>query len=141
MSEIKEVNKYEERVGGHVNEVELTPFEQLKHTAHDAKDKALNGVNDAVKWAVENPKKAVAAATGALVTYNTLIKPLARDICKFRQAHTYEFYDFKNHESLRIRRKLTPNEYKELALYLSDPSKHRFASDWLRARGLLKGSY
>lgn len=139
MSEIKNVNQYQEVIDdGSTKDVNLTPLQQLKHTLSDARDKVITKTNDGIKWVVENPEKAAATATLAFVAYTKFVRPIASDILKIKAAHTYEFYDFKNHESLRLRRKLTDRENKELILYLSDMTVHNFASDWLRAHNLLK---
>lgn len=139
MSEVKNINKYEETVNnGETKDVELTPTQQLKCTIRDAKDKVIMGVNNAIVWCINNPKKAVGIAGGALAGYNTVVRPILRDIRDFRESHTYTFYDYKNHEPLTLRRKLTDEENKALILYMDDRTAHHFASDWLRQRNLLK---
>ena len=139
MSEVKNINKYEESVNnGETKAVELTPTQQLKCTISDARDKAIMGLNDAIVWCVNNPKKAVGIAGGALAGFNTFGLPILRYIRDFRERHTYTFYDYKNHESLTLRRKLTNEENKALLLYMDDRTAHHFASDWLRQRNLLK---
>ena len=139
MNEIKNVNVYEETNNeGQTKEIELTPAQQLKCTIKDAKNKILIGLNDAIVWCVNNPKKAVGIAGGLLAGYNTVVRPIMRDISEFKAAHTYEFYDAKNHEPLTLRRKLTDREHKELMMYMNDRTEWHFASDWLRKRNLLK---
>ena len=139
MSEIKNVNVYEEtKASGETNQVEMTPTQQLKCTIKDAKNKVIIGLNNAIVWCVNNPKKAVGIAGGVLAGYNTLVRPILRDIRDFKAEHTYTFYDSKNHEPLNLRRKLTEDETKALILYMNDKTEWHFASDWLRQRNLLK---
>lgn len=140
MNEVKDIKEFDEvKEDGSEQTVSVSPIQQIKTALRDAKKKTVDNVCNAITWCADNPKKAITIASGMALGYKQVVRPILSDMRKFKEEHTYEFYDYVNHEPLTIKRPLNDREYKELCLYIDDRTgpKH-FASDWLRARNLLK---
>ncbi len=116
-------------------EKETTALDRLKVTAKDAFNKSIEGLNKTIRWAIDNPQKALTLLT-TVVAGGSLVYNKVSDV---RKAHEHTFYDYVNHRTLYLRRELDWHEHMQLCQYLDDRShgKH-YAAEWLADRGLLK---
>ena len=118
---------------------ENSPVEKLKRTAKEAANRSIEAANNGLRWALDHPKETIGIIGAGIIGYSRYVRPMIQDARDFKEAHTYKFYDYRNHRTCYLRRPLTDDEHEALCDYIDDRSQgKRYASEWLRTRRLLK---